>query len=202
MHRLYFTNSRNSTASLADYYYPYKYEVDNTNVSTQQGKNAEDATSNNNVNSTSDATSSNTKPVKENVAKIAAKVPPSAKVKNNGTDVENAKQGDQTQIEETNENYYKVGQDIPADNSIGNSRLLLAKASQEYNSDNYKDAIITLNTVLNKTANKEVIDDANWYLALCYLKRTNKEQAIKLLKLQSEFSTHYDIAQELIQDLE
>lgn len=81
MHRLYFTNSRNSTASLADYYYPYKYEVDNTNVSTQQGKNAEDATSNNNVNSTSDATSSNTKPVKENVAKIAAKVPPSAKVK-------------------------------------------------------------------------------------------------------------------------
>lgn len=95
-----------------------------------------------------------------------------------------------------------MGQDIPADNSIGNSRLLLAKASQEYNSDNYKDAIITLNTVLNKTANKEVIDDANWYLALCYLKRTNKEQAIKLLKLQSEFSTHYDIAQELIQDLE
>lgn len=104
-------------------------------------------------------------------------------------------------IEDHNENNNEVLR-VPRDNTIGNSKLLLAKACEEYDSGNYREAIITLNTVLNKTANKDVKDDANWYLALCYLKRTNKKQAVKLLKLQSEASTHYDIAQELISYLE
>ena len=180
----YFINSRNSITSLADYYYfPYQYEDDNVTISKLGNETAF---------------------INDNSVKIKSSPSPKAKkvVKDdNAAKMSISKEQSVEKTTDTKENYIDLLQ-VPNNNSIGNSKLLLTKASKEYESENYKDAINTLNIVLNKTTNQKVKDDANWYLALCYLKISNKKQAIKLLKLQSEASTHYDIAEELISYLE
>jgi len=97
---------------------------------------------------------------------------------------------------------YETALNIFENNSSGNLKLQLAKGYTEYKLDKYNEAINTFNSVLKKTGDTTLRNTANWYLALTYLKKDNKNQAIKLLKQLPENADFYKQAQTLLQKLE
>lgn len=97
---------------------------------------------------------------------------------------------------------YKTALDIISENLDGDLKLLLLKGNAEYNLTKYDEAILSFEEVKEKTGNQSFKNYANWYLALTYLKKENKNQATKLLKQLSEDSDYYAQSKVLLKKLE
>lgn len=111
--------------------------------------------------------------------------------------------GDNNLIEA--EKAYKAGDYNKAINIFKNYpddlRAQIAKGNAEYNLMKYDEAVKTFEKIRN-SKNVSFRNYANWYLALTYLKKDNKNQAIELLKQLPKNADFYKQAQELIKELE
>lgn len=96
---------------------------------------------------------------------------------------------------------YKKALPIFNENLTGDLKLHLAKGNAEYNLGKYEEAIETFNGVIERTGVASYRNYANWYIALTYLKKKDKNQSIKLLKKLPENSDFYNQAQDLIKEL-
>jgi len=87
-------------------------------------------------------------------------------------------------------------------NHPGNLRVQIAKGNTEYNLKKYSEAVKTFKKVIQNSNNVSFKNYAKWYLALTYLKKDDKDQAIKLLGQLPESADFYKQAQNLIKELE
>lgn len=104
-------------------------------------------------------------------------------------------------IEAYQEKDYETALNIFNSNPSGDLKLKLAKGNAEYNLGKYDEAINSFNEVRELTGNPSFKNYANWYLALTYLKKDDKNQAIKLLKQLPEGAASYKQAQDLVKEL-
>lgn len=88
------------------------------------------------------------------------------------------------------------------DHTLENSpKAILKKGSQQYQDNQFEEAIQTFKKVTINKYSLVYENKANWYIALCYLK-LDKPQAAKPLLRQLKQSTDYaDKAKEILKDL-
>jgi len=96
---------------------------------------------------------------------------------------------------------YPTALSIFNNNPSGDLKFQLAKGNAEYNLGKYDEAINTFNFVIDRTGNPSFINLANWYLALTYLKKGNKQDSIELLKTLPEDAEFYSHANDLLGEL-
>jgi len=92
---------------------------------------------------------------------------------------------------------YETALDFFINNPSGDLKVHLAKGNAEYNLAKYDEAITSFKNVIERTDVASFKNYANWYLALTYLKKRDKDKAIKLLETLPESADFYNQAQNL-----
>jgi len=99
-------------------------------------------------------------------------------------------------LKEANQQFTAYLQEIP-----NAPKVLLAKGSAEFKLDNIDNALISFNQVINRDESGVYHSQANWYLALCYLKKEDKENAISHLQFIEKGQDRFKEARQLLKQL-